>query len=107
MSDGEISAEEFQKEISKKDKLIKETKSITLILLAVLTFRSMIAEPFRIPSGSMIPTLMIGDFILVNKLSYGVKVPFTDMNLFGFDSSPIYLFGKSDPSRGDVLSINV
>jgi signal peptidase I len=69
----------------------------------VLTFRSVIAEPFRIPSGSMIPTLMIGDFILVNKLSYGVKVPFTDINLFGFDSNPIYLFGKSDPKRGDVI----
>lgn len=103
MSDSEISAEEFQKEISKKDKLFKEIKSISLILLAVLTFRSMIAEPFRIPSGSMIPTLMIGDFILVNKLSYGVKVPFTDMNLFGVDSNPIYLFGKSDPQRGDVV----
>lgn len=99
----ELTADEFKKEVSKKDKLIKEAKSITLILLAVLTFRSMIAEPFRIPSGSMIPTLMIGDFILVNKLSYGVKVPFTDINLFGFDSDPIYLFGKSDPKRGDVI----
>ncbi len=103
MSDNEITQEEFREEISKKNKLIKETKSISLILLVVLTFRSVIAEPFRIPSGSMIPTLMIGDFILVNKLSYGVKAPFTDINLFGFDSNPIYLFGKSDPKRGDVI----
>ncbi len=103
MSDSELSAEEFKKEVSKKDKFLKEFKSISLILLAVLTFRSMVAEPFRIPSGSMIPTLMIGDFILVNKLSYGVKVPFSDINLFGIDSNPIYLFGKSDPQRGDVV----
>jgi signal peptidase I len=103
MSEGEIIVEEFKKEVSKKNKILKEVKSISLILLVVLTFRSVIAEPFRIPSGSMIPTLMIGDFILVNKLSYGVKVPFTDINLFGLDSDPIYLFGKSDPKRGDVI----
>jgi signal peptidase I len=83
---------------SKKEKVIKETKSILLILLVVMTFRSVFFEPFRIPSGSMIPTLMIGDFILVNKMSFGFKVPFSD-----WYSDPIYLFGKKDPSRGDIV----
>jgi len=84
--------------LSKKEKVIKEIKSIGLILLVVMTFRSVFFEPFRIPSGSMIPTLMIGDFILVNKMSFGFKVPFSD-----WFSDPIYLFGKKNPSRGDVV----
>lgn len=97
------SEEVIEKTLSKKEKIVKEIKSISLILLLVLVFRSSFFEPFRIPSGSMIPTLMIGDFILVNKFSYGMKVPFTDMNLFGKNFDPIFLFGKSDPKRGDVV----
>lgn len=89
--------------LDKKQKLIKETKSIILIIIAVMTFRSVLFEPFRIPSGSMIPTLMIGDFILVNKFSYGFKVPFTDMVLGQKNFDPIYLFGESTPKRGDVV----
>ena len=64
---------------------------------------SIFFEPFRIPSGSMIPTLMIGDFILVNKFSYGFKVPFSDLSIFGIDLDPIYLLGESEPTRGDVV----
>ncbi len=85
-------------ELTKKQKIIKEVKSIFWILVLVLTFRSVFFEPFRIPSGSMIPTLMIGDFILVNKMSYGFKVPFSD-----YWTDPTYLFGKSNPERGDVV----
>jgi signal peptidase I len=89
--------------MSSKQKLITEVKSIIFIIAAVLTFRSVFFEPFRIPSGSMIPTLMIGDFILVNKFSYGFKVPFTDLVLGDTSFNPIYIAGKSDPKRGDVV----
>lgn len=84
--------------ISKKDKFIKEVKSFTFIILSVLIFRSVLFEPFKIPSGSMIPTLLIGDFILVNKFSYGFKVPFSD-----WFTDPIYLTGPDHPERGDVI----
>ncbi len=81
-----------------KEKILKEIKSITIIVVVVFAFRSTFFEPFRIPSGSMIPTLMIGDFILVNKLSYGIKIPFTDMYW-----DPIYITKFSPPKRGDII----
>jgi len=84
--------------LTKKEKFKKEAKSIFWIVFLVLGFRSMFFEPFKIPSGSMIPTLLIGDFILVNKMSYGVKVPFSD-----WFSDPIYITGPSGPERGDVI----
>lgn len=76
----------------------KEAKSLIIMVLLVFSFRSMCFEPFRIPSGSMIPTLNIGDFILVNKFSYGLKVPFSDMF---FD--PIYITQFEEPKRDDVI----
>ncbi len=84
--------------LTKKERIIKEVKSIFLIIVVVMAFRSIFFEPFKIPSGSMIPTLMIGDFILVNKFSYGFKVPFSDMF-----SDPIYVTGPNQPERGDVI----
>jgi signal peptidase I len=83
---------------ARKQKNVKEIKSISLIIFFVLLFRSVFFEPFRIPSGSMIPTLMIGDFILVNKFAYGFKVPFSDIF-----SDPIYIGGPDKPRRGDVV----
>jgi signal peptidase I len=84
--------------VSRKQKWLKEFKSISMIILLVLGFRSVFFEPFKIPSGSMIPTLLIGDFILVNKFSYGFKVPFSD-----WFSDPTYITGPSSPERGDVI----
>ena len=91
--------------MTKKQKIVKEGKSIFVILVVVFAFRSVFFEPFRIPSGSMIPTLMIGDFILVNKFSYGFKIPFSDLSLktLNIDWDPIFIFGKKNPQRGDVI----
>lgn len=68
-------------------------RSLFPVFLVVLILRSFIIEPFRIPSGSMYPTLQIGDFIAVNKFAYGVKLPVLQTKII-----PI-----GDPERGDVV----
>ncbi len=55
--------------------LVEYSKSFFPVLLAVLILRSFVYEPFRIPSGSMMPSLLVGDFILVNKYHYGLRLP--------------------------------
>jgi signal peptidase I len=72
---------------------IEYTGSFFPILLIVFFLRSFLFEPFQIPSGSMIPTLEVGDFIVVNKHSYGVRLP-----IIGDKIIPI-----GDPQRGDVI----
>jgi len=67
-------------------------------LLIVFTIRSTIVEPFKIPSGSMIPTLYVGDFIFVNKFAYQLRVPFTEL----FDN-PITIIDRGLPKRGDII----
>ena len=69
------------------------SSSIFPVLFVVLILRSFFIEPYKIPSGSMIPTLMIGDFILVDKNIYGYKIPLTN----------ITLFENENPKRGDVV----
>ena len=63
------------------------------ILFLVLVLRSFLFEPFRIPSGSMLPTLHLGDFILVNKFTYGVKLPLSGMTIIP----------ANKPKRGDII----
>jgi signal peptidase I len=87
----------------RKKNLKKDITLISLIILCFLVFRSVLFEPYRIPSGSMLPTLKIGDFILVKKYSYGFKLPFSDLAIFEMNLDPIYLFGKKNPDRGDVV----
>lgn len=59
----------------KEPLIIEYSRSLFPVFLIVLVLRSFVIEPFRIPSGSMYPTLQIGDFIVVNKFSYGVRLP--------------------------------
>src|SRR5687767_417662 len=68
-------------------------EAIIMALLLALFIRTFIVQAFKIPSGSMIPTLAIGDHILVNKLSYGVRIPFWER----------YLLDYAEPARGDVV----
>ncbi|MEO7072052.1 MAG: signal peptidase I [Rhodanobacter sp.] len=68
-------------------------RSLFPVVLVVLLLRSFVAEPFRIPSGSMMPTLDVGDFILVNKFAYGLRVP-------AFNNKFVDL---GEPKRGDVV----
>ncbi|HEY8280697.1 MAG TPA: S26 family signal peptidase, partial [Bdellovibrionota bacterium] len=56
-------------------------KQLAIAIVIVMFLRSSIIEPYKIPSGSMIPTLFIGDHIFVNKFAYGFKVPFTEFFL--------------------------
>jgi len=73
--------------------LWENIKAILVTLAIFLAIRTFLIEAYRIPSGSMIPTLLVGDWLFVNKLVYGPHVPFTDINLPGY----------SDPERGDVV----
>jgi len=72
------------------------TESIGGAILVALLLRAFVFEPFHIPSGSMIPTLLVGDFIFVNKMSYGLRIPFTD-------PSKVHKIGEKAPDRGDVV----
>lgn len=73
--------------------LVEYCRSFFPVLLFVLLIRSFIAEPFRIPSSSMMPTLLTGDFILVNKFAYGLRLPVLNNTLIGV----------GHPQRGDVV----
>ena len=68
-------------------------KSFFPVILAVFLLRSFLVEPFKIPSGSMIPTLQVGDFILVNKFTYGIRLPIVSKKIIQIN----------DPRRGDVM----
>jgi signal peptidase I len=61
-------------------------EAIIIAIILALIIRTFVVQAFKIPSGSMIPTLVIGDHILVNKFLFGVKIPFTDRILFSFDT---------------------
>ncbi|HYQ72721.1 MAG TPA: signal peptidase I [Gammaproteobacteria bacterium] len=72
---------------------IEYCKSFFPVILAVLLLRSFLVEPFRIPSGSMMPTLLVGDFILVNKFAYGIRLPVVNTKVIDV----------GEPERGDVV----
>ena len=72
---------------------VEYSRSLFPVILIVLLLRSFLAEPFRIPSSSMMPTLLIGDFILVNKFTYGIRLPVTNTKIVDL----------GEPQRGDVV----
>lgn len=85
----------------KKERVRKSTKRliweyteaiVTALVLAML-IRTFVIQAFKIPTGSMIPTLLVGDHILVNKFIYGLKVPFTDKKVLNL----------REPERGDII----
>lgn len=73
--------------------VIEYSRAFFPVLLIVLLIRSFWIEPFRIPSGSMMPTLLVGDFILVEKYAYGLRAPVWHFNMTGGEG----------PNRGDVI----
>jgi signal peptidase I len=82
-----------------EDRILKEpwwieySKSFFPVIVAVFLLRSFLVEPFKIPSGSMIPTLLVGDFILVNKYAYGIRLPIINKKIIEV----------GNPERGDVM----
>lgn len=76
-----------------KSKFREYTEAIVIAFILALIIRTFVVQAFKIPSGSMIPTLLVGDHILVNKFIYGTKIPFTTKRLFTFKK----------PGRNDVI----
>lgn len=72
---------------------VEYAKSFFPVILVVFVIRSFMVEPFKIPSGSMIPTLQVGDFILVNKFTYGIRLPIINRKIVQLNN----------PERGDVM----
>lgn len=83
----------IQLKAKKKGKLRETIESILVALFFALLIRTFIVQAFKIPSGSMEPTLLVGDYLLVTKFSYGYKVPFTNKRVLAFKK----------PERGDII----
>ncbi|MBD3670571.1 MAG: signal peptidase I [Gammaproteobacteria bacterium] len=81
------------KRIARPSTIVDTARSLFPVILIVLVLRSFIVEPFRIPSGSMMPTLVAGDFILVNKFAYGLRLPVLHTKILD----------TTEPKRGDVI----
>jgi signal peptidase I len=80
--------------VKDKKRIVKEyVEAIITALVLALVIRAYVIQAFKIPSGSMIPTLLIGDHILVNKFIYGTKIPFSDRRVLVFKK----------PERGDII----
>jgi len=72
---------------------VEYSKSFFPVILVVFLLRSFLVEPFKIPSGSMLPTLLVGDFILVNKYTYGIRLPVINVKVMDVNA----------PQRGEVM----
>ncbi len=88
-----VRQEQIQAELGKMPWWVEYGVSFFPVILFVFVLRSFIVEPFRIPSGSMLPTLQSGDLILVNKFTYGLRLPVVDTKVIAI----------GQPQRGDVM----
>ncbi|MEZ5571677.1 MAG: signal peptidase I [Halioglobus sp.] len=94
--EGSQDAESFQARVAENAKepaLVEYARSFFPVLLVVFVLRSFLVEPFQIPSSSMVPTLQIGDYILVNKFTYGIRLPVLRTKVLALN----------EPKRGDVI----
>ncbi len=78
---------------NRKTVIREYSEAIIIAILIALFIRTFVVQAFKIPSGSMKPTLKIGDHLLVNKFTYGIKIPFTKKTLISIN----------DPQRGDIV----
>lgn len=92
-SDDETAFKAAAQSINKEPAVIEYSKSFFPVLFVVLILRSFLVEPFQIPSSSMVPTLQIGDYILVNKYTYGIRLPVVRTRILAIN----------EPQRGDVM----
>ena len=90
---GQSVDEKAVEQLEREPGVVETAKSVFPVLALVLVLRSFLFEPFQIPSGSMIPTLQIGDFILVNKYEYGLRLPVLGTKILSVN----------EPERGDVM----
>lgn len=78
---------------NKKSVVREYGEAFLYAIILALVIRTFVVQAFKIPSGSMIPSLLVGDHILVNKFIYGIKIPFTDIEVFSFE----------EPQMGDII----
>ncbi|EED32720.1 signal peptidase I [gamma proteobacterium NOR5-3] len=94
--DGSADAKRFNaaaQSLPKESTIVEYSRSFFPVLAVVFVLRSFLAEPFQIPSSSMVPTLEVGDYILVNKFVYGIRLPVLRTKVLSI----------SEPKRGDVM----
>lgn len=84
--------EEAVRQAQKEPLFVEYARAFFPVILIVFALRSFVVEPFRIPSGSMLPSLVVGDFILVNKFGYGIRLPVINTKIINV----------GEPQRGDV-----
>jgi signal peptidase I len=94
--EGSAAAGKYQaraREVASQPTVVEYARSFFPVLLVVFVLRSFLVEPFQIPSSSMVPTLQVGDYILVNKYTYGIRLPVLRTKVMSLN----------EPQRGDVM----